>query len=335
MRFPRLLASIAALLLAALLAAGCRPIQPLPAPSSTLPPAPPVALPPGEIAYVLDGDIWLYDTADRSSTQLTGSGDALWPAWSPDGATLLYTRGAPGGEMALWLYDMAAGEARLIAADACCGGYYAPVGGPFAYVDLSGGEPRIVAVHPDGAAEPLIDPFTYGSSLSPAGALVWLARNDVLVMAADIVEEGAGAAGAAPLEVRDLVAAGGEQGDTLARLGADRCGFDAISLAAPTQFVAYSLFSPQAGCRGLDENEVSAPGRYLFVAGFVSALPNYSYPTVAPDLSVLAAERYLPAAAPEAQKLEGIAVLTMDGETEALIVEGGEMPAWRPVAPQL
>lgn len=329
---------IAALLLAAVLIAGCRPIQPPSAPpsappSETLPPA----LPPGEIAYVLDGDIWLYDTAARSAAQLTGSGDARWPAWSPDGATLLYTRAAPGNEMALWLYDMAAGEARLVAENACCGGYYAPAGGPFAYVDLGGGDLRIVAVYPDGATEgapePPVDPFSSLGNLSPAGALVWLQRSDVLVIAADIVEEGAGAAGAEPLQVRDLLAFGGIAGGTAEREGEGRCGFDSVSIASPTHFIAYSLFSPEAGCRGLDENEVDAPGRYVFVAGFISALPSYSYPTVAPDLSALAAERYLPAATPEEQELEGVAVLTMDGETEALVVEGGAMPAWRPVTP--
>lgn len=66
-------------------------------PTAVQPPAPtiaPTATPfspwRGQIAYVHDGNIWLLDLVTGATTQLTDDGASGAPAWSPDGAWIVF-----------------------------------------------------------------------------------------------------------------------------------------------------------------------------------------------------------------------------------------------------
>ena len=78
----------------------------------------------GEIAYVLEGDLWLHDLVSGATRQLTTDGDNLAPNWSPDGRYLVYSHGADLESADLYLLDVAGGgEPTLLVERACCGAW--------------------------------------------------------------------------------------------------------------------------------------------------------------------------------------------------------------------
>ncbi len=52
-----------------------------------------------QVSSATGEDVWLYDIASGSSSQLTTSGAALQPTWTPDGRRIVYMRGGGAGIM--------------------------------------------------------------------------------------------------------------------------------------------------------------------------------------------------------------------------------------------
>ncbi len=52
-----------------------------------------------QVSSATGEDVWLYDIASGSSSQLTTSGTALQPTWTPDGRRIVYMRGMAAGLM--------------------------------------------------------------------------------------------------------------------------------------------------------------------------------------------------------------------------------------------
>jgi len=136
----------------------------------------------GEIAYILDGNLWLHNLVSDKARQLTSDGDNMEPNWSPDGRYLVYSRGADLESADLYMLDVVGdGEAKLLVEQACCGAW-SPDGERIAYVDLSGEEPALRTVHLDGLEEEtLLDPLTYGRGAYPMGKLDWVNDQFMLV----------------------------------------------------------------------------------------------------------------------------------------------------------
>lgn len=50
-------------------------------------------IPPGKIAYVHEGDIWVVNPDGSQNNQLTRFGNCSYPSWSPDGTKIVFLRG--------------------------------------------------------------------------------------------------------------------------------------------------------------------------------------------------------------------------------------------------
>jgi Tol biopolymer transport system component len=83
-----------------------------------------------QVAFVITGEpgLWIVGTDGGPVRQVVTDDDVHAPAWSPDGSTIAYVRGAQG--LTLWLYDVAAGTHWSIWSnpDCCMGG--SGLGGP-------------------------------------------------------------------------------------------------------------------------------------------------------------------------------------------------------------
>jgi Tol biopolymer transport system component len=68
-------------------------------------------------------DVWTVDGDEGSVRRVTRTGDALWPAWAPDGRSIVYARGedlrrnrggAPDYTSSLWAIDPDGGNPRRL-----------------------------------------------------------------------------------------------------------------------------------------------------------------------------------------------------------------------------
>lgn len=108
------------LLMVAVSAWGCQPSPqsqtPTPSSIGALAPTP---RPPGKIAFIRGGDIWMMDADGQNQRRITSRpseplrndmppgwarDDYMWPVWSPDGAQMAFVRRASGGQE-LWLVE--------------------------------------------------------------------------------------------------------------------------------------------------------------------------------------------------------------------------------------
>ena len=60
-----------------------------------------------KFAFIRDANVWTMGLDGQNATRLTTSGDCSAPAWSPDGAKLVYVRGEDTDKQTLWIYDLA------------------------------------------------------------------------------------------------------------------------------------------------------------------------------------------------------------------------------------
>lgn len=80
-----------------------------------------MAMMPGWLAYVQDGDLWVQ--FGGAAERLTTGGGVSQPRWAPDGKHLLFLRGYPGEGKELWLWPTGGGEPqRLGSADLLASG---------------------------------------------------------------------------------------------------------------------------------------------------------------------------------------------------------------------
>jgi hypothetical protein len=286
----------------------------------------------GEIVYVLDGNIWLHDLISGNARQLTTDGDTLEPNWSPDGRYLVYSRGADLESADLYLLDVEGdGEAQLLVEQACCGAWL-PDGERIAYVDLSGAEPALRSVRPDGSGvETLLDPLTHGRGVYPMGKLDWVNEQYLLAPLA-IIADGS-------LDIyRDVIVVDLRTQHLLESLAEDGCmalSADVVTAAESTDndLLALAVAFEQAGesCSGGQ----AAKGIDIdwFNENSGRDLPWLAAPSFSADGAFLAAERYLESDDPAAAALWGVVVVnTLTGDEQATAASASQ-PTWHPAPP--
>ena len=296
----------------------------------------------GQLAYVLDGDIWLHDLATKETRQLTTDGNNHLPAWSPDGKTLLYSHGPSLEESDLYLLEVDAASApQPFMAEACCGGWFGE-GQALAYIDLSQTTLSIRAANRDGSdARTLFDPLTYGRAVYPQGnlKLIELPDEDPLwVVTLEYIEEGT-------VQVqRAVFALNFEETQLAVLLQSQACSYSDIDLGfdqdSDIYRAAMAFQDPTGKCseefgpmlsltagKGILLSNLSDPS-----LSDIRELPWFAYPSFAPTGHSLAAERYLPAENPQDAELWGVVVYNADTDQQVDIAEGASQPAWRPGA---
>ncbi|MBX2997570.1 MAG: SUMF1/EgtB/PvdO family nonheme iron enzyme [Caldilineaceae bacterium] len=286
----------------------------------------------GEIAYVLDGDLWLYDLTGAQARQLTTDGDTMEPNWSPDGRYLVYSRGADLESADLYLLDVEnGGEAELLMEQACCGAW-SPDGERIAYVDLSGEEPALRSVRPDGSGEEtLVDPLTYGRGAYPVGKLDWVS-DQYLLAPLEIIAE-------TSLDIhRDVIVINlwTESGEeALGEEGCSALSADAVTVPESNgdDLLALAVAFEQTGgsCEGMQ----AAKGIDIdwFNDNDGRDFPWLAAPSFSADGTFLAAERYLESDDPATAELWGVVVVNTLNGAEVAVAEGASQPAWRPAPP--
>jgi len=276
----------------------------------------------GEIAYILDGDIWLLDLFTGESQQLTTDGDNRWPTWSTDGRYLLYTHGNMEETADLYILEVGQGEPRLLVENACCAAWE-PDGDRIAYIALAGGELAIEAVRPDGSGkETLFAPLQYGRSSWPTGNMLWLPETGGILAPLEVIENSV----QARLITYESIFIVDLRDAKLEPIHLEK-GVE-CSIRNPA-FGINTLAFEFEGNPGCVEGTTSAKGIAIGDRGFVE-VPWLAYPSGSSDGQFLVAERYAEATDPAEAARQGIVLYNPSDETEQMLVEGGAQPAWRP-----
>lgn len=152
-------AAVSCLALLVLLAGACRAV---PAVHTESP------MPPGRIAFVRDGNLWLWEGGGER--QLTRGGGASWPRFSADGRYLAYRY-----DRALWVLDLKGGGPWRV--PGVSGGEWAPFGP--ALTGRSDQGVVVVTVTERGPLPArLVAPGAGGAAWSPDGRLLTVVRGE-------------------------------------------------------------------------------------------------------------------------------------------------------------
>jgi len=109
-------------------------------------------------------DLWRYDIAEGSWTQLTDDPeDEIEPRWSPDGRRLTYVR-RKDGNLDVWVLDLDSGARQEIAASPGLDDYpsFSPDGRRIVYTTGGGRERHVAIIDADGSSRPDIVTRTPG-----------------------------------------------------------------------------------------------------------------------------------------------------------------------------
>jgi hypothetical protein len=63
----------------------------------------------GKVAYIMGGDLWVYDLDNDQDQRLTFEGYISHPQWSPDGSKIAYRK-----QKQLWIVDLASQGHELV-----------------------------------------------------------------------------------------------------------------------------------------------------------------------------------------------------------------------------
>ena len=143
-----------------------------------------LVLPEGQIAYELDGDIWIATLVGGQGLRITTDGNNFSPAWSPDGNSLLYQHGDPRGtaggsrsQLEVRILDIADLSLRLALPSACCAAW-SPSGDELAVFSYDSYAFEIVSA--DGSARRLMCCDNYLGTApydAPSSGMVWTGGN--------------------------------------------------------------------------------------------------------------------------------------------------------------
>jgi formylglycine-generating enzyme required for sulfatase activity len=284
----------------------------------------------GEIAYALDGDIWLHDLLTGDVQQLTDDGGNHWPAWSPDGRFLTYSHGDDLESSDLYLLDTANGETTLLVEQACCADWE-PNGQRIAYLALGSDVLSVAAILPDGAGqETLLTELTVGGGAYPAGRLVWVDDRYLLApleyidqQSLDFVRD------VFPIDLYYAEADSGMRQDDCAVLGRD------VVIDERGDLRSEAIAFERAGdeCNTVMQ-AVSAPKGIDLVQydddKEGGELPWLAAPSFSSDGLYLVAERYTEADDPADAELWGVTVVNLTNNSQQDVAANATQPAWRP-----
>ena len=138
-------------------------------------PAPPYGLATnGDVVYAVNGDLYLGDPADPTTSQaiVTGPENDVGPIFSRDGSLLAWVRIGDGGRPTVQLMVANAdgsSASAVAAADDVLGGTWSPTSREMAVVMEDGLRPRLEIVPADGSPSRVID-----MGIEPSSAIEWL-----------------------------------------------------------------------------------------------------------------------------------------------------------------
>ncbi len=289
----------------------------------------------GEIAYVLDGDIWLVDLFTSKSQQLTKDGNNRWPAWSPDGRYLLYTHDTGEEEYELYILEVGRSTPKLLSKAACCAAWRGN-SEEIVFLSLLDEQLAIETINRDGSTrKQIFSSLSVGRSDWPAGNMAWVKNTD-------------GEGLIIPLEgiIRTPDALLVEY-KSVAFFDLDRNSSDDSVTPDPLCFTLNAAFPPDQSLRFAASYIVNGPGcsQLQFPRGILyveekpnsenlsTDLPWLSYPSFSPNSNFLAAERYEESDEPLNAPLWGLIIHNLSDSSQQELVEGGSQPAWRPAVP--
>ncbi len=311
----------------------------LDASASTIVSQPPASSLQGEIAYVLDGNIWLYNLSTKASKQLTTEGGNRWPSWSTDGSSLLYTNSKSESIGDLYIIQPGLDETpKLLAKEACCAGW-SPNSNQIAYISFASKDLSIKKIQSDGSGEEiLLSPMTYEYDISPNGAIHWIQLKDRSLNSSELSD-----GMFIPLNVS--VSSTNNEVDTYGAVftfdrqrlrageggvGCSLFGLDLLNRSGEMPYFALSFEGN--GCIGGDLKSVKGIliGQDLPQGRRTQDLPWLAYPTFSPDGNYLAAEQYGETADYEESNLIGLILYDIQNQVKQELVINGSQPAWRP-----
>jgi len=287
----------------------------------------------GELAYVLDGNIYLLDLVTGQSQQLTTDSDNRWPTWSADGRYLLYTHAKGEEQSDLYIWDLEKETVpRLLVENACCAAWKAD-DERIAYLALNGENVALNTIQADGSGQAtLLSKVDYERGVSPKGNLRWLpsTQSNGLLIPLEIV------AGSAQngLAVQTALFQVDEQTQTLTpfqAIAADCSLLNADVGLAQDQSTALAM-AFEGTCANTKHNKgilLAHPAE----AAPSQELPGLAYPSFSPDSRYLVAERYAESADYTDAKPTGLVLHNLTDNTEVALIDGGTQPAWRPASP--
>ncbi len=290
-------------------------------------------LPPahGEIAFVRDGDIWLYNLATGLEEQLTEDGNNRLPAWSEDGRFLLWTHDKGMEQSDVYIWELGVDEPRMLVEDACCAGW--EVGGErIAFVSFTGEGPAVKTTRIDGITDEVLSPsLKYGQRDAwPTRNISW-GRLSGIEQAVLVSVEALSGSAESGFSISNRVLFFSE--DSSGNLGAlENCSqFHQLTVRSNELIVAYSGDLEGYGC----EDGLGRKG--VWVKDAISEaefwLPWLAYPSFDADGDHLVAESYRPADDPADATLTGTVMVDWRSDERTELIEDGSQPAWRPTLP--
>lgn len=296
----------------------------------------------GEVAYVLNGDIWLLDLFTGKTQQLTTNGNNQLPNWSSDGRYLFYSHGVELEQSDVYILEPGQGEPELLVEDACCAGWE-PSSNRIAYIALNEDKLSIEAMRADGSnRETLYSPLTYGGGVYPNGKLSLFpipSENEILVsVPVELIganDENTPILAPAILHIELM---GGNIQTTKTRGECLIPSFDMISNEADGRYVvAIAFLEGNVPCTQVNDKVTDPRGvefsRYIGSDEYLRELPWLAYPTLSPDGYYLVAERFIESNDPASSALWGIVLYNSLTDNQLDLIEGASQPAWRPLSP--